>query len=146
MMGASTVVGAEPAVGIAASVVPLVVLPDDAGHVGESRVEPQQPGALVGVGLHESPLGLGQPSGPAQYGLRHRDLADVVQPSGQCAALLGFPVEPQFRGHHRRPAPDRGTVLDRRPRRRDRRLPSGRPVACTGAVQVQPGCGRRHAG
>ena len=81
-------------VGIAGSVVALVVVADPVGFLGEVRGG-HDLAAERGVALHLRVLVVGEPAGLVEDRVGHADLADVVQEPGEAHARdpLGAQVE-----------------------------------------------------
>ncbi len=89
--------------------VPLLVMAqrDRGGHVEDrGGGAPQQPVALLGVGLHDRALLRGERAGLQQDRVGDRDLAHVVQGGRIAEALAELPLEADPLGEQRREAPD----------------------------------------
>src|SRR5262245_34066478 len=71
-------VAGEP-IGIAATVVPFVMVPDNDSALGEKLERRHDLGAGERVASHDAPLVVREGSGLAQDALGHRDLAEIVE-------------------------------------------------------------------
>ena len=93
-------IGAAQTVGVAAAVPPFMMVAHQHGNLLEIIDFAQNFIPGDGVAAHFLPLGVGQRPGLAQHGVRHGNLADIVQVSGHVKERRLVPAQPQGGGQH----------------------------------------------